>query len=458
MLKSKWICLLAFLQLTILCAHAKTFSATTYSISNLEQFNQALNQAQDADILKLSEGVYSGNFIIKKSLTIDCEPNVNFDGAGKNSTFRAQAKNIKIKGCNIQNWGHNLTNMDAAIFVEKSASNITITHNYLKGDGFGIWLDASPSPTVSHNRIQGNSRIRSQDRGNGVHLFNVTGADIAFNEILQTRDGIYIDTSNGNKLRNNKIHDLRYGIHYMFSFHNLIEKNQTSHTRTGYALMQSKYLTVIDNSSDQDQNYGILMNYITRSTIKGNKITGVHQMIGPGGFQVVKGAEGKALFIYNSLYNDISHNRIQQSELGIHITAGSEDNNFYNNDFIANRQQVKYVANRSQEWSKDGHGNYWSDYLGWDRDANGIGDTSHEPNDGIDKLLWKYPAAKVLMNSPAIEMLRWVQKTFPVLNAKGVKDSFPLMKPGYLNPETFHQPLSNNSEVTLSRSSIHVSR
>ncbi len=58
---------------------------------------------------------------------------------------------------------------------------------------------------------------------------------------------------------------------------------------------------------------------------------------------------------------------------------------------------------------------------------DGIGDTQYEPNDGVDKLLWKYPAVKVLLNSPAVETLRWVQRQFPVFISPGVYDSSPLM-------------------------------
>ncbi|MCG7585385.1 copper-binding protein, partial [Photobacterium sp. OFAV2-7] len=43
------------------------------------------------------------------------------------------------------------------------------------------------------------------------------------------------------------------------------------------------------------------------------------------------------------------------------------------------------------------------------------------------KLIWQYPEAKVLLDSPAILMLRWIQKQFPVLKPAGVRDSFPLM-------------------------------
>ena len=60
-------------------------------------------------------------------------------------------------------------------------------------------------------------------------------------------------------------------------------------------------------------------------------------------------------------------------------------------------------------------------------DGDGIGDVAYEPNDGVDRLLWKFPTAKLLFNSPAIEVLRWVQRQFPVLKSPGIVDSYPLM-------------------------------
>ena len=169
----------------------------------------------------------------------------------------------------------------------------------------------------------------------------------------------------------------------------------------------------------------------------------------------VPGAEGKAIFIYNSLFNQITGNLFSSSDLGIHLTAGSEDNRFSGNAFISNKEQVKYVSNRLQDWSHEGRGNYWSDYLGWDLDNDGIGDTHYHPNDGIDMLLWKYPSARVLMNSPAVETLRWVQRQFPVFRPPGVSDSRPLMNSPYplsLSPAALLSqalPISRESTVSL---------
>lgn len=67
--------------------------------------------------------------------------------------------------------------------------------------------------------------------------------------------------------------------------------------------------------------------------------------------------------------------------------------------------------------------------MGWDRNNDGIGDRPFEPNDNVDKLLWKYPLAKLLMNSPSVQILRWAQMQFPVFKSPGITDSYPLMQP-----------------------------
>ena len=402
--------------------------SSVISVSSTDSLQMMINLAEKNTTLELASGVYQGNFLINKSVSLRCQQGAELNGNGQNDIIRITAPNVIIEGCRIIDWGDDLTAMNAGVVIERTAKNVTIKTNYFKGPTFGVFLDASINSKVYANRIEGIPGIRSQDRGNGIHLYASTGADIAFNEVWHTRDGIYIDTSNENTIRSNEFHHLRYGIHYMFSHHNRVLKNYTHHTRSGYALMQSKYLTVEDNRSDQDQNYGILMNYITYSTIRNNQISYVQQGSNPMGGEKIKGAEGKGLFLYNSLFNDVSNNTIENSDLGIHLTAGSEDNTISKNNFINNKQQVKYVANRIQEWSSSGIGNFWSDYLGWDRDADGIGDTIYEPNDSVDKLLWSYPSAKLLLNSPAVETLRWIQKDFPVLKSPGVTDSYPLMQ------------------------------
>jgi nitrous oxidase accessory protein len=143
----------------------------------------------------------------------------------------------------------------------------------------------------------------------------------------------------------------------------------------------------------------------------------------------VRGGREKCVFIYNANRNDLRDNWFEGCPIGIHFTAGSEGNTLTGNAFVGNRTQVKYVGTRFIDWAKSGRGNYWSDNPGFDLDGDGISDRPYRPNDVMDQVLWRLPAAKVLANSPAVQMVRWAQAKFPAVYPGGVIDSAPLMRP-----------------------------
>lgn len=401
-----------------------TSVAKQQHINPSDDLQQSINNATPGDTLLLSPGRYLGNFTIAKALTLRGQKGVVLDAQGVGNGVLLLADNIVLEFLQIENWGHNLTEQNAGIYSIKTANHITIQHNYLKGDGFGMWLQQGQYIDVINNTVEGNLAIRSSDRGNGIQLSSIKNAKVINNHVVHTRDGIYIISSQDNIIADNKIHDLRYGIHYMYSHSNKVINNYAYNTRAGYALMSSKQLEVTGNISQDNEDYGFLLNFITHSKISNNTIDNIWTK--PE--NKVLGRDGKGLFVYNSAYNTISNNLIKTTEIGIHLTAGSEQTKVYGNSFIDNPIQVKYVSNKKQEWSLDSKGNYWSNYLGWDLNGDQIGDAIYEPNDGMDTLLWQYPEMKLLMDSPAVLILRWAQKQFPVLKPPGVKDSFPLME------------------------------
>jgi nitrous oxide maturation protein nosD len=44
-------------------------------------------------------------------------------------------------------------------------------------------------------------------------------------------------------------------------------------------------------------------------------------------------------------------------------------------------------------------------------------------------VLWRAPNAKILINSPAAQLLKYAQQQFPAIHPGGVVDSYPLMNP-----------------------------
>jgi nitrous oxidase accessory protein len=124
----------------------------------------------------------------------------------------------------------------------------------------------------------------------------------------------------------------------------------------------------------------------------------------------------------------LKNNLIVDNHVGVHLAAGSTRNVVEGNDFIANREQVRYVGARDEVWGAKS-GNHWDNYLGWDRDGNGIGDVRYEANDLVDRLTWRYPSIKLLLASPAVQALRLVAQQFPVLRVPSVVDPKPRMQP-----------------------------
>ena len=418
--------------LACMCGYGTRVFAEELFVSTSDDLQKIIDGSQDGDILRLSSGYHLGNFVIHKKITLRGEKGSIIDAQGHGHALVLKNSHIIIENLTIINWGDDLTNQTSGIYSNEKINNekvigLVIRNNILSGDGFGIWLNNITQAKVSNNKVTGNLSLRTSDRGNGIQLSNVSDSHIFNNEVYQTRDGIYVISSQDNLIEKNTMHDLRYGIHYMYSYDNTVKDNTAYNTRAGYALMSSRRLTITGNKTTNSEDYGFLLNFITESTFSNNHIKNVWTK--PE--NKVLGRDGKGLFIYNSGYNTIENNTIDTAEIGIHLTAGSENIKIYGNNFINNPTQVKYVSNKKQEWSNNGRGNYWSNYLGWDMDNDGIGDAIFEPNDGIDKLVWQYPEMKMIMDSPAILILRWVQKQFPVLKPPGVKDSYPLMTPNF---------------------------
>jgi nitrous oxidase accessory protein len=392
-----------------------------------ETLEQLVAAAAPGATVSVPAGVHAVHLKLDKPLILIGEPGAILDGGGTGDVLRIAAANVTVRDLTLRRSGNDLTAMNAGIFIERTARDVVISGNRIEDSLFGVYLDGAANVRVERNVIRGMRELRVADRGDGIHLWNDTGCTIEGNDIAGSRDGIYVYVSSHNTITRNVVHDVRYGVHYMYSQYNLLQDNVSRGNLAGYALMSSHHLRVIGNSSADESSYGFLLNYIAHSEIAGNR---VHRIKGQsddaGG--TIEGTEGKGLFVYLSQFNTFHDNLVADSQIGIHMTAGSENNRLWGNHFEDNRIQVKYVQNLAQEWSERGRGNFWSDYLGWDLDADGIGDIPFRPNDGVDVLLWKYPSARNLMSSPAVLLMRYVQRAFPVFTPPSVQDSHPLMK------------------------------
>ncbi len=429
-------------------------AAETRVLAPGDDLAAAVAAAAPGDELVLVAGVHAGPVTLDRALTLRGEPGAVLDGGNEGSVVTVTAPGVTVAGLAIRGSGSDRVAMDAGVNLAKGATGAVVEGNTLTGNLHGVRVQGARDATVRGNDITGRGG-RQSEAGNGVSVWNAPGALVEGNVIRLGRDGIFSNASKQDTFRGNRMERTRFAIHYMYTNDSVIDGNVSIDNTVGYAIMFSDRLKIIANVSDGDRDHGLLLNAANKSEIRGNRVTGralpaARWFTGetggaadgmpaadaapePGGSRV--GPE-KCLFVYNANRNTIMGNRFEGCGIGIHFTAGAEGNAVSGNAFVGNQTQVKYVGTRDLDWSAKGRGNYWSDNPAFDLDGDGVADAAYRPNDIIDRVMWTAPQARLLVTSPAVQVIRWAQSRFPATLPGGVLDSAPLMTPPDIGSET----------------------
>lgn len=378
----------------------------------LESLADAIAGATPGDVLVLEPGLHEGHIVIDRPLTLTGQGEAVIDGQGDGTVVTIDAADVVIRDLTVTGSGMDSEALDAGIKILKKADRAVVEGNRLLGNLHGIDVHGGRDAQVRGNVIEGTRNPRMNDRGNGIYVWNSPGTLVEGNTVRWGRDGIFSNASRNGTYRNNLFRDLRFAVHYMYTNDSEVSGNVSIGNHLGYAIMFSNKVVIKDNLSLSDISHGMMLNFANNADVSGN---------------LVRGGADRCTFIYNAHKNLIYGNRFEGCNIGIHFTAGSERNVLTGNAFIGNRTQVKYVGTRDVEWSFEGRGNYWSDHPGFDLGGDGIADSAFRPNDLMDHILWSQPAAALLTGSPAVQLIRWAQSSFPATLPGGVVDSAPLM-------------------------------
>jgi len=389
--------------------HAKTVYVGD---GGLRSINEAIKAAKDGDTVEIRGGEYREEVIVNKSIHIKGVDNPLLR-LERGNIITVTKKGVIIEGLNLVHGRDIAGSQSTAIFISKGADNVIIRNNRLKDVFFGIWAVSNRGVRIEGNVIEGRKELEYNYRGNCIYLIDAQEAIVAGNRLDSCRDGIYMEVSHDGRITGNEISGSRYALHTMWVDRGIFENNRAWENLVGLAIMYTKHSIIRGNLSAGNKTHGLLLIQTVRGDIKDNVVIG----------------NTKGLFLYNSIFNKVEGNLIMNNHLGLHSWGGSEDNTVTRNSFINNEIQVKFVANKDQDWDN----NYWSDYLGWDMTEDGIGDIPYESNSVVDHILWRYPLAKVLYTSPALQLLWIIEKQFPFLKVPRVVDKRPAMYPIHAN-------------------------
>ncbi|MBK6912543.1 MAG: nitrous oxide reductase family maturation protein NosD [Ignavibacteriales bacterium] len=399
-----------------------TFGLTNFSLpqthiyveknSTINSIGKALSLAKDGDEIIVKSGIYyESGIVINKSIKLTGKDLPVISGDKKNEIFTITSDNVTITGFTIKNAGVNYLKENAAIRLS-NVRNCRIEKNIFVNNFFGIYLSKSSNILIKNNKISSNGKSETSS-GNGIHLWYSESVSIIGNEIEGHRDGIYFEFSKHCFVKNNySKKNLRYGLHFMFSDSCSYIENTFENNGAGVAVMYTKNISMLGNRFINNwgaASFGVLLKDLTDCLIAKNIFD--------------KNTNG--LYLEGCSRITIEHNDFIQNGWALKLMANSQDNFFFENNFIANSFDV--LTNSSQNFNLFKR-NYWSNYNGYDLDKNGIGDEPYRPVKMFSVLVERQQAALILVHSLFIDLLDIAESVVPSLTPIDLADKQPLMK------------------------------
>ncbi len=376
-------------------------SLSLFSETNILQ--DAIDNAAEGSILKLNAGVYKGNIVINKPITIiGKEEGVVIDGQGVGTVIKVNSSFVTLKNLKVINSGSLHHKLDAAITLT-NGKQCEVSDCVIDDCLFGI--DAQQ---IS-NSIISNNTITSKDydlglRGDGLRLWYSNDNIIKKNSLIKSRDMV-IWYSHGNIIEENYGEYGRYSLHFMYAGKNYVRNNRYKFNSVGIFFMYSQDTIATGNivkSSLGATGMGIGLKDVSNFRIEDNTI--------------IYCAQG--LYVDRSPFepdtnNWIINNKILYNSEAIHFHSLSENNVIKKNVIMGNIEDVVNDSRGSKTNENEIVGNYWDNYTGFDRDNDNIGDTPHKVYQYADQL-WIYnPNVKFFYGSPVISILNFLAKLAP---------------------------------------------
>lgn len=384
----------------------------------------AVATAQPGDVILVPAGVYAGPLHIDKPLTLQGEGEPIIDGGGQGDVIVVTAPDVTIRGFVIRNSGISLNHEHAGVVV--TAPRVLIENNRLEEVLFGLYLKNAPDSILRNNLILARD-LGIARRGDGIKIWYSTNCLVEGNQILDGRD-LLIWYSSVCTLRNNIVERSRYGLHVMNSDQQILEGNILRHNSVGAYIMYGRGITLRNNllySHRGPSGFGIGLKDAADVQASGNRLVGnrvgLYVDNSPSQPDTVVRFE-RNLFAYN--------------EIGAGLLPNVRDNIYVHNSFLDNDEQVALAISgevSTNQWSVDGQGNYWSDYVGFDADGDQIGDLPYRAQSLFEDLLQQYPELRLLQLSPATTALDLAARAFPIFQPRPkLADEYPLITPPVL--------------------------
>ena len=371
-----------------------------------------IDLARPGETIEVAGGTYIGDLLLDRPVRLVGRGRPRLVGSGSGSVVRVRADDVTVEGFDIDGLGGGDLGRDSS-GVHVSGHRARIVDCRIERTLFGVYLREADGASVERCRIVGIRGKDAGEKGSGIHAWNTRGFLLVGNEIVDVRDGFYIQSSSGGRVARNVARDLRYGLHYMFSDDNVFEDNLFENGAAGTAIMYSRRITFRRNRFLHNRGFasvGLLFKSCDDVVAEDNFI----------------GDNARGIFLEDSSRNQFRRNVVASSDIAIVLYDSASRNRFEQNSFVANMTPLWLIGKRTDTVFE---GNYWSDNDEPDLDGDGRSDRPYRLTSVFDHFRGNLTAADLMSDGFAAAAVGVAERTFPVLQPIAVVDPRPLARP-----------------------------
>jgi len=373
---------------------------------------QLIDAAPPGATVQVNGGRHTGDLIIDKPIRLVGTGRPTLVGSGGGSVVRVRADGVTLEGFDIDGRrGGDLGRDSSGIHV--SASGVTIRDCRIRDALFGIYLREANDVTVERCRIQGIPGRDPGEKGSAIHAYNSLRFTFLDNEIVDVRDGLYLQNSSNGIIRGNRVRDVRYGLHYMFSDDNLFEDNTFENGAAGSAIMYSERIVFRRNRFVHNRGFasvGLLLQQCDDVLAEENFI----------------GDNARGIFLEGTYRNTFRRNIVAESDIAVVLFDSARQTRFEGNVFLGNMAPLQLSGKRTDTVFE---GNYWSDNPEPDLDGDGTTDRPYRLSNVFDHFRGNLTAADLFVDGFAAVALGAAEQAFPIIQPPSVIDPVPLARP-----------------------------